>query len=166
MKNINSTRFSHLTNEQKAYLAGFIDCDGSLMAQIVRKPDYAYKFQIRVTIQLSQRTSRIHFLKEIASEVGYGYVVSRNNMSDYVITQANIVYELLSLLLPYLRMKVKQANLILKIIQELPSAKVSKDKFIELCILANQVSILNTPNKILKNTWQVVKAELESEDLQ
>lgn len=160
----NNKLLSSLKPEALAYLAGFIDSDGSLIAQIVRKSDYVYKFQIRLSVQFSQKTSRKHHLEKFRQEIGYGHVVTRGNMSDFVITEARIVYAFLSLLKPYLRIKVKQANLILKIIQELPSAKVSKEKFIELCKLANQVSALNEPNKPLKNTWELVKAELFSED--
>jgi Rad3-related DNA helicase len=153
-------KLSNLKPEVLAYMAGFIDSDGSLIAQIVRKNDYAYKFQIRFSIQFSQRTSKKHHLEKLCEEVGYGHVVTRQNMSDFVITEARIVCEFLQLLQPYLRIKKKQANLIRKIIQELPSAKVSKEKFIELCKLVNQVSQLNEPNKPLKNTWQLVQAEL------
>ncbi len=185
----------HLKPEVLAYMAGFIDSDGSIIAQIVRKHDlktpqpkgfsiapralrrnferakvpsvfYVYKFQIRVLVQFSQRTSRKHHLEKLHQEVGYGHVVTRKTMSDFVITEPRILCEFLQLLQPYLRIKKKQANLIIKIIQEFPSAKVSKEKFIELCKLANQVSELNQPKKPLKNTWQVVQAELKlfSED--
>lgn len=159
-------KLSHLREKPEvlAYMAGFIDSDGSLMAQLVKKPDYAYKYQIRLSIQFSQRTSRKHHLEKFREEVGYGHVITRNDMSDFVITEARIVCEFLELLQPYLRIKKKQANLIIKIIQELPSAKVSKEKFIELCKLANQVSELNTPKKELKNKWQDVQAALFSED--
>lgn len=160
----NPNLLSHLKPETLAYMAGFIDSDGSLIAQIVRKPDYVYKFQIRLSVQFSQRTSRKDALHKLRDEVGYGYIVTRQHMSDFVITETKMVYELLTLLKPYLRIKEKQANLIMKIIQELPSAKASKHKFVELCVLANQVSALNTPNKVLKNTWQMVKAELIGED--
>jgi hypothetical protein len=131
-------------------MAGFIDCDGSLIAQLVRKSDYVFKFQIRLTIQFSQRTSRKHHLEKLRQEVGYGHVVTRNNMSDFVLTEPRIIYDFLILLKPFLRMKVKQADLIMKIIEELPSAKGSKTKFIELCKLANQVSVLNEGKKKIK----------------
>jgi intein/homing endonuclease len=41
-----------------AYLAGFIDGDGCLLAQLVKRPDYLYKFQIRISINFYQKTSR------------------------------------------------------------------------------------------------------------
>lgn len=160
----NNKKLSHLKPEDLAYMAGFIDSDGSLIAQIVKKDDYVYKHQLRFSIQFSQRTSRKHHLEKMCEDVGYGYVVTRNNMSDYVITDVRIVCEFLQLLQPYLRIKKKQANLMIKTIQELPSAKESKEKFIELCKLVNRVSELNEPKKPLKNTWQSVQAVLFGED--
>lgn len=43
-----------LSNEDKAYIAGFLDGDGALLTQIVRDNSYKYKFYIRYTIQFVQ----------------------------------------------------------------------------------------------------------------
>ena len=42
----------------KAYYAGFLDGDGSILAQLVRRQDYVYKFGIRVSIVFYQTTKR------------------------------------------------------------------------------------------------------------
>jgi len=44
--------FHKLTKEDIIYLAGFIDGDGCILAQIVNRPDYKLKFQIRLSIIL------------------------------------------------------------------------------------------------------------------
>lgn len=41
-----------------SYLAGFIDGDGSILAQLVKREDYRYKYEIQVTISLYQKTKR------------------------------------------------------------------------------------------------------------
>lgn len=41
-----------------SYLAGFIDGDGCILAQIVRREEYKRKFQIRVTVAMYQKTKR------------------------------------------------------------------------------------------------------------
>ena len=46
------------TIEQKAYIAGFLDGDGCINAQIVKRPDYKLQFQIRVTLTFFQKTKR------------------------------------------------------------------------------------------------------------
>jgi hypothetical protein len=57
------------------------------------------------------------------------------------------VYKFLLLLQPYLRLKQKQANLVLKIIEQLPSSKDSLDNFLKLCLLVDQVAELNDTKK-------------------
>jgi intein/homing endonuclease len=47
-----------LNEIEKAYLAGFIDGDGCLLAQLVKREDYKYLYEIRITINLYQKTSR------------------------------------------------------------------------------------------------------------
>lgn len=59
-----------LTEKQAAYLAGFIDADGSISAQIVKREDYVLKFQIRLSVLFIQKKTRIHFLKQVQSELG------------------------------------------------------------------------------------------------
>ena len=40
------------------YLAGFLDGGGSLIAQLVSRQDYKFKFQIRLTVQITQLKKR------------------------------------------------------------------------------------------------------------
>ena len=54
-KNITNDLNSQFFN---SYLAGFIDGDGCIMAQIVPRKDYLYKYEIRVSIVLYQKTKR------------------------------------------------------------------------------------------------------------
>ena len=51
-------KINQLSNEEIAYLAGFLDGDGSIHAQIVQREDYRLKFQIRVTVTLFQDTKQ------------------------------------------------------------------------------------------------------------
>lgn len=41
-----------------AYLAGYVDGDGSIIAQLVKRDDYRYKFQIKISIIFHQKTKR------------------------------------------------------------------------------------------------------------
>ena len=41
-----------------SYLAGLIDGDGCILAQIVKREDYKYKYEIRVSVTLYQKTKR------------------------------------------------------------------------------------------------------------
>ena len=44
------------------YIAGFLDGDGCVLAQIVRGSDYKYKHTIRVSITFFQKKSRYWFI--------------------------------------------------------------------------------------------------------
>jgi hypothetical protein len=150
-----------LNKDDLLYLAGFIDGEGSLVAQMVRRSDYAFRFQIRLTLQLSQRKKRRHYLEDIRHTVGYGSVRDRGEMSDYVLTETKVVFHFLKQVSPFLRIKKKQANLIIKIIEQLPSSKNSPLLFIELCRLADQVAELNDSKKREINA-EIVLNELKT----
>lgn len=53
-----TNKINNLSKEDLNYLAGFIDGDGCILAQLVFREDYKYKFQIRVSIILYQKSSR------------------------------------------------------------------------------------------------------------
>ena len=44
----NLHKLKRLTHIERSYITGFLDGDGSIYAQIVRRSDYRLKFQIRV----------------------------------------------------------------------------------------------------------------------
>jgi hypothetical protein len=137
----------NISRDDLLYLAGFIDGDGSSIAQILRRSDYVYKFQIRCTVQITQLTKRRHFLENIRQIIGYGNIRDRGNISDYVLTETRSVYRLLKQLSPFLRLKKKQADLVIRIIEQLPSSKESALLFVELCRITDLVAELNDSKK-------------------
>ena len=67
---------------QSAYLAAFLDADGSVFAQIVPKEDYKHKYQIRLTVSFHQKTKRKHFLDLMNKHLGKkGSVRDRNDQA-------------------------------------------------------------------------------------
>ena len=129
---------------QWAYLAGFIDGDGSIMAQIVSRPDYILKYQIRVSLSFIQITKRKHFLLKIQNEIKKGNLRDRGDgISELTFIGWQDVKWILLQIKPFLRIKEKQANLVLKIIEQLPLTKTSPNNFLKICELADQVAHLN-----------------------
>jgi hypothetical protein len=157
--------FSDLTEVQKAYIAGFLDGNGSIIAQFVRKSDYILGFQIRISALFTQKMKRIHFLQDLFNEIGLGVVRDRKDgIAEYNIVGAKTLEPFLKAILPYLRIKKKQASLVLKIIEQLPSTKNNKEKFLETCLLVDQVANLND-SKNRSITAAVVKSHLETLDI-
>lgn len=82
-------------------------------------------------------------MNDIRELIGAGYIRDRDLISDYVLVEVANVAKFLHQVQPYLRLKQKQANLVLKIIEQLPSSSDSHDKFLTLCQLVDQVAALN-----------------------
>lgn len=143
-----------------AYLAGFCDGDGSIMATICKKPDYGtIKYQLRIVVSFTQKSSRCHFLMQLKKKLrDKGSVRDRNDGQHDLSLVGSDAQWLLRLLQPYLLIKKKQANLALKILEQLPSAKKIPLKFLELCNLADQISALND-SKIRKITSESVRED-------
>lgn len=143
------------------YIAGFLDGDGSIIAQLVSRDDYKWKFQIRLSIQFSQHKKRRIYLEKLKDIIGAGYVRDRKDeISDYVITDIESVFALLQKLQPYLRIKQKQADLTMRIIEQLPASKKSQVKFIELTEIVDHIASLNDTKKNRVITSDTVKQKL------
>lgn len=141
-----------LTGEQLAYLAGFIDADGSIMCTIVNRQDYYLKYQIKVSLSFTQRKDKTHFLKNIQDkELGGRGCFQQDRgdgIGDLTLTGQSDLLPFLRQLRPYLRLKQKQADLSIRVYEGLSRVK-DPEKFLELCELSDQVRRLNTsPNNL------------------
>ena len=132
-----------LSEKQLAYLAGFLDGDGSINAQLVERVDYRLKFQIRVSITFFQRTDKYWFLLQLKKEIGVGTCRKRKDgVSEYTIVGKQNVQLLLQQLQPYLRLKQPQTTLVLEICQNL-AKKQEVDQFLHLCGQVDKLQALN-----------------------
>ena len=137
----------NLTPTERAYLAGFLDADGSLFAQLVRGNDLKYKFRIRVSIGFYQHTKYKWFLKRYQKEFKCGSIRERSdNMAEYIITANDPVKNLLLQIRDDLVLKKRQANLILEILEQKKQIQ-SKTGFIEVCRLTDKVAEFNFSKK-------------------
>jgi len=138
-----------------AYIAGFLDGDGSVFFQIVPRPDYKQKFQIRTSIGFYQDTTNVKILEWLKEQIGSGYIRHRKTgISDYTIVESKEVKRILTLLQPYVRLKKKQVELGLEILDKLDSKKSDKD-FLEICKLVDKFKELNYSKK-RKITYETV----------
>lgn len=98
-----------------AYIAGFLDGDGSLMFQIKKRKDCARGFRFMATICLYQDTRHEKPLQSIRQTFGIGYLSRRNDgMSELRVNGFRQIKRILSDLLPYLRFKKVQAKALLQ----------------------------------------------------
>ena len=130
-----------------AYIAGFLDGDGSIFFQIIPRSDYKQKFQIRTSIAFYQDTRNKSILDWLKEKFDSGYIRNRKTeISDYTIVDFKKVKEILTLLKPYARLKKRHIELGLEIINLLENKKSLSD-FLEICKLVDKFKEINYSKK-------------------
>ena len=138
-----------------AYIAGFLDGDGSIFFQIIPRKDYKQKFQIRSSIAFYQKNENVKILDWLKEKFEVGYIRHRKTgISDYTIVESKEVKKILLLLQPYVILKKKQVELGLKILEKLETKKSNED-FLEICKLVDEFKKLNYSKK-RKITYEIV----------
>ncbi|HXK36108.1 MAG TPA: LAGLIDADG family homing endonuclease [Candidatus Paceibacterota bacterium] len=130
-----------------AYIAGFLDGDGSLMLQIKKRRDGALKRRFMCTIVFYQDTRHEAPLRWIRRILGIGYLSRRNDgMSELRINGFAQTRDILSDLLPFIRFKRVQAQALLKAATIL--ASISQDKLIrpQLSRIADHIVVVQNAN--------------------
>lgn len=110
-------RLNGMVERTKAYIAGFLDGDGSIFLQLVRRKDYKFGFQVRASVVFYQKRANKRILNWLLHKFRVGYLRDRNDgLSEYTIVGLKEVQKILLELEPYLILKRKQAKLALRII--------------------------------------------------
>ena len=110
-----------------AYIAGFLDGDGSLMLQIKKRADSRIGIRFMATICFYQDSRHDKPLHWIRSVLGIGYVSHRNDgMTELRINGFESVQNVLQELLPHIRFKQKQARALLRACGLLKTAPMKK----------------------------------------
>lgn len=144
-----------------AYIAGFLDGDGSIFFQIVPRSDYKYRFEIRASVAFYQKKSNVEILNWLKKQIGAGYIRHRKTgISDYTVVGSVEVKKILLLLQPYVRLKSQQVALGLEILKQIENLK-SKEDFLNICKLVDKFKELNYSKK-RKHTYAVVKESFDS----
>ena len=128
------------SNNDLAYIAGFLDGDGSLMLQIKKRHDGEKKWRFMATICFYQDSRHELPLSWIRSVLGIGYLSKRNDgMSELRINGFKQVRDILIKLMPFIRFKKEQAKAMYCAVDMLSKSPdtVSLKKLID-CILKIQ----------------------------
>src|SRR3989338_9009249 len=147
-----------------SYIAGFLDGDGSIFFQLVRRKDYVFGYQIRSSIAFYQKTVHAEILHWLKEQLEYGYIRRRKTgVSDYTIVAPKEVEEILRKIQPYVRLKKPHVELGLKILGRLPEVH-TVESFLELCEQVDQFKELNYSKKRTNNR-KIVEAWLRCKSL-
>ena len=144
-----------------AYIAGFLDGDGSVFFQLIRKNDYCLGFQIRASIAFYQKTENQRILGWLREQLISGYIRHRKTgISDYTIVEPREVRRILELLQPHVRLKREHVRLGLEILSGFPLAGDAA-QMIALCRLVDRFRDLNYSKK-RTITSEIVEEHLRS----
>lgn len=133
-----------LNAQQRAYLAGLLDGDGSILLQFRFNKDLRFKFRPKTIIVLYQDSRYHDQLAEIQRMIGAGYIYKRNDrMSEIRIEGHMQVRKLLRALTKYVRFKQRQVALVLQAIAIMKRRKLALGEFLQICDLADQVAECN-----------------------
>ena len=149
-----------LTKLNAAYVAGFLDGDGSIHVRLKPNATYRFRFQVAPNIVFYQSQKETKFLEGLRDMVGGGYVRLRNDgIAEYIIGDTETMRNLIKKIEPYLVLKKRQARLLIEILSCKENVKNEHD-FLRMAQLIDQYKDLNYSKKRTVGFAQV-KNELD-----
>lgn len=129
-----------------AYIAGFLDGDGSIMVQIKNRYDTPTGWRLMFTICFYQDSRHKTYLEWIREKLHIGYLSDRKDgISELRINGQKQIKEILSQIKPFIKFKLKQVRITLKIlnlIKETRLPQLKKEARLEIadliCDLRNE----------------------------
>ncbi len=138
-------------NIDLAYIAGFLDGDGSLMLQIKKRADGKSKIRFMATICFYQDTRHERDLLWIQKILGVGYISRRNDgMSELRINGFATVKEILENLISHIRFKKIQAKALLESCTILSKTKFNMLNREQLTKLVSLIMVIQNENYTTK----------------
>jgi hypothetical protein len=127
---------------QKAYLAGFIDGDGAIMALLERHPAKQFGFRVRIWVKATQlRQIDVAWLSE---ELGIGQVHQSRECWEWLVKDQSDARWLLQAIQPFARVKAQQIEFALRILEHRTD---SMDELVEIAEWADALSPLNVRSR-------------------
>ena len=142
---------------QLAYIAGFLDGDGSLMMQIKKRNDND-KARFMLTICMYQDTRHEEPLLWMRKKLGIGYISHRNdNITELRINGYKQTERILRLLRPFIRFKKIQAETILKSSKILQKKKILESDYKKLVDYIIRIQSENYVTKKKRSKEELLK---------
>ena len=142
-----------------AYIAGFLDGDGSLMLQVKSRTDTKRGVRFMATICFYQDTRHEKSLLWIQKRLGIGYISRRNDgMTELRINGFEQVRDILMTLKPFIRFKAKQAQALIDACTLLSQKFIRELSKRELQLLVKLVFVIRSEN--YKSKSMLTKEEL------
>ena len=146
-----------ISNIHYAYIAGFLDGDGTIMAIIERHKEKKFKFRVRISLEFTQHEDNIIILQCIKKIIGSGSLSSSNKrVWKLSVKNTKVLKEILKKLEPFVVAKTRQIILALKILN---SEVNTRNDLLRMGRLADRLSGFNIKSRSRRlNTSRLLEA--------
>jgi intein-encoded DNA endonuclease-like protein len=106
------------TTTERAYIAGFLDGDGSIYVQAKKNDTYRYGYQVAPAVVFFQSAKSEKLFKEFYDFLKLGLIRKRKDgVMEITINRLAEILQLVALVKPYVRLKRKQVELLEQILE-------------------------------------------------
>jgi hypothetical protein len=143
-----------LSEVERAYLAGFLDGDGAIMAYIEKHSAKRFRFRVRLEVKVTQ-----YHLDDVAwlcGQTGVGYLRRNLRTYEWIVRDQKAVSWLLEMIAPYSRGKKQQVALAQQI---LLYAVHSKEDLFQVACLADTLAAFNVRSKLRRKNYAAMIQE-------
>lgn len=136
---------SRLNNKTDlAYIAGFLDGDGSIMLQVKKRSDMKKGYRFMATICFYQDSRHAKPLRWIRETFAIGYFSNRKDgISELRINGFQEVQKILLLLQPFIKFKKPQLEDMLRALKILLKKSLSRESIQKIVSLMYKISAMN-----------------------
>ncbi len=136
-----------------AYLAGFLDGDGSVVATLERYHSKRFPYRVRIKVNFTQHAKhkdKLALMQEALGGYGVIRTNARKNLAELVIQERNQVQAVLARLVPFLLIKKDQAILALEVLEKMSSnekhkpSTLSERAYIRILSVVQKIRRLNS----------------------
>lgn len=153
-------KVNSLSKIERAYIAGFLDGDGSVMALIERHTEKRFGIRSRVVVEFTQHSDNVKVLHFLRRKIGSGGIhKSLREVYKYSIKDQYVVRNLLEVLKDFVVIKKRQITLALRI---LSISIVGKRDLIRIASLSDMISRHNLRSKSRRINGSALVKELIS----
>jgi intein/homing endonuclease len=140
---------------KKAFIAGFLDADGSIYVRLKPNKDYRFDFQVAPYIVFFQKKEKKKILEYLKNLLQVGYLrTRRDGIVEYTIGDVAGLRKVIEIVLPYIVLKERQLELLGEILDFKSKIKTGKD-FLRLAKMIDRFEGLNYSKKRFVNSQQV-----------
>ena len=136
-----------------AYLAGFLDGDGSVVATLERYHSKRFPYRVRIKVNVTQHArhkDKLVLMQAALGGCGVIRINARKNLAELVVQERSQVKTLLVRLVPFLLIKKEQAILALGVLAGMESnekykpSTLSERAYIRILSLVQKIRRLNS----------------------